>query len=52
MTQEEHNKAFEAFIKSVKYDFMYMGQDSEYFYFKHATTRKGIQIPINEGVGS
>ena len=48
MTPEEHNQAFKAFIKSVKYDFMYMGKDSEYFYFKHATTRKGIQIPIEE----
>ena len=48
MTQEEHKQAFEAFMQALKYDFMYMGKDLQFYYFKHAETRKGIQIPINQ----
>ena len=51
MTETEHHKAFQAFLESVKTDFMYMGKDAQYLYFKHANTRKGVQIPISQECG-
>jgi len=43
--EHETREAFEAAINSMKEDYMYMGKCTRFMYFKHAVTRRTIEIP-------
>ena len=45
ITSSNTEKAFETFMKAVKFDFMFMGEKDGVYYFKHAETRYTVQIP-------
>ena len=49
ITRSNTEKAFETFMEAVKFDFMFMGEKDGVYYFKHAETRRTIQIPKQEG---